>query len=264
MGAVTNKRIGQLVRLLRHRLEMTQMELGQKAGIGRWKVIKLEAGDLTELRFGDVESCLEELGGRLLVSAAYRGAEGDRILDEVHARLVGAIASILREFGWEVQLEVSFSEFGERGSIDVLAWHPGSRALLVIEVKSELGSIEGTLRPLDVKVRLAPKVARERFGWSPRVVSRMLVLPENTLARRAVARHSAALDAVLPARSRELRAWVRQPAAPIAGVWFLSSVRYFDSKRNPSSIQRVRRAVPRSGQADPRSNGPKPRADEAD
>jgi hypothetical protein len=32
--------------------------------------------------------------------------------------------------------------------------------LLVIEVKSELGSIEGTLRPLNVKVRLAREVAR--------------------------------------------------------------------------------------------------------
>ena len=47
---------------------------------------------------------------------------------------------------WILAPEVSYSIFGERGVIDILAWHPTRRALLVIELKSELTSIEETLR----------------------------------------------------------------------------------------------------------------------
>ena len=34
--------------------------------------------------------------------------------------------------------EVSFSIYGERGVIDILAWHPGRRALLIIELKTDI------------------------------------------------------------------------------------------------------------------------------
>ena len=74
--------------------------------------------------------------------------------------------------------------YGERGSIDLLAWHEASRTLLVIEFKTELTSIEETLRRHDSKVRLAPGIARERFGWDPAVDARLLVLPEDRTARR--------------------------------------------------------------------------------
>jgi hypothetical protein len=40
---------------------------------------------------------------------------------------------------------VTFSIYGERGSIDLLAWHSETRTLLVVELKSELTSIEETL-----------------------------------------------------------------------------------------------------------------------
>ena len=42
---------------------------------------------------------------------------------------------------WVVRPEVSFSIYGERGVIDVLAWHPARRAILVIELKTELVDI---------------------------------------------------------------------------------------------------------------------------
>jgi hypothetical protein len=117
--------------------------------------------------------------------------------------------------------------------------------LLVIEVKSELGSVEGTLRPLDVKCRLAPRIVRERFAWRPLHVSRMLVVPEDRTVRRQVERHRATLRATLPAGSRDLRKWLRDPAGQMAGIWFLSDVGSVDLKRNPSAIRRVRVAKPR-------------------
>lgn len=239
--------IGRLTRLLRHRAGLTQSDLAARAGVGRWKIVMLETDELAELKIGEIERCLAALDARLILTVGHRGAEVDRLLDERHAALVAAIVRVLRALGWEVHVEVSFSEFGERGSIDVVGWHAGRRALVVIEVKSELASVEGTLRPFDIKCRLAPKIVGEQFGWRPVVVGRMLVLPEESTARRAVERHAAVLDRSLPARSRELRAWLHQPNAPIGGIWFLSDVGSANATRNPSSIRRIRKARPRSG-----------------
>lgn len=234
--------VGRLTRLLRHRARLTQAELAERAGVGRWKVIELEADRLAELRLGEIERCLAALDARLFLSVSHRGAEIDRLLDEAHATLVAAIVRLLRALGWETRVEVSFNEFGDRGSIDVVGWHAGIRALVVIEVKSELASIEGTLRPLDVKCRHAPKVVGEQFGWRPAVVGRILVLPEQRTARRAVERHADVLDGALPARSRALRSWLRDPQKPIAGIWFLSDVGIAAVTRNPSSVRRIRHA----------------------
>jgi hypothetical protein len=203
-------------------------------------VIDLEAGRLANLSFGVVEACLGALDVGLVVRAVYRGAEADRLLDQQHAGLVEAIVRLLQRFGWEVRVEVSFAHYGERGSIDVLAWHAASRTLLVIEVKSELASVETTLRPFDVKCRLASRIARERFAWRTLHVSRMLVFPEDRTVRRQVERHRATLRAALPTGSRDLRRWLRHPAGPVAGIWFLSNVGSADLGRNPSSIRRVR------------------------
>jgi len=44
----------------------------------------------------------------------------DRLIDERHAALLGQTVQLFRGAGWEVDVEVSFSIFGERGSLDVL------------------------------------------------------------------------------------------------------------------------------------------------
>ncbi len=126
--------------------------------------------------------------------------------------------------GWTVHPEVSFSEFGERGSIDILAGYPTTKVALVAEVKASLGSVEETNRVLDVKERLAPKLVRQRFGWRPDVTSRVLILPEDSTVRRLIEKHHETMAAVYPARSREFRAWLKQPSERIAAIWFLSEV----------------------------------------
>ena len=76
----------------------------------------------------------------------------DRLLDEKHARSSARPSICSRHLGWVAEVEVSYSVYGERGSIDILAWQQTLAALLVIEVKSELVSVEATLRKLDEKV----------------------------------------------------------------------------------------------------------------
>ena len=47
----------------------------------------------------------------------------DRLVDDRHAVLVAAAGSLLTRAGWEVLPEVTYSRYGERGSIDLVAWH---------------------------------------------------------------------------------------------------------------------------------------------
>jgi transcriptional regulator with XRE-family HTH domain len=242
-------RVGRLHRVLRQRAGMTQDDLAARTGVARWKIVLLEAGRAAELRVRDIEACFASLGGRLDVRAWYHGAAADRVLDETHAVLLGRKQDLVSRHGWIPHPEVTFSEFGERGSIDLLAWHPAARALLVDEMKSELGSVEGTLRPFDAKCRLAIKVAGERFGYVPRIMGRMLVFPDERTVRRAVDRHAGVLYGALPAHSRALRSWITEPSGNIAGIWFLTIGQPINATRNPSSIRRVRRRGPRSDEA---------------
>jgi hypothetical protein len=119
--------------------------------------------------------------------------------------------------------EVSFNERGERGSVDILAFHAPTRSLLVIEVKSTVPDLQAMLVTLDRNGRVATIVARDR-GWSPRTVSRVLVLPSDRTSRRRVVRHAATFEAALPARTLAIRRWIREPAGALNGILFVTDV----------------------------------------
>ena len=237
--------LGRLVRVLRHRRGWRQDDLARRAGVGRTAVGDLERGQMDGMRLTTVRRILTALG--LSVEAAVRGlgADLDRLLDARHAVLVGSCARWLGRSGWETRSEVSYSEWGERGSIDLLAWHAASRTLLVIEVKTELASVEATLRKHDEKVRLAAKVALQRCGWPAMTVARLLVLPADRTQRRRVARHAAVLDGVYPDRSTVVRRWCRSPDGSLDGLVFLTDVAGGDGTFRRGRRERVRPA--RSG-----------------
>jgi hypothetical protein len=88
-----------------------------------------------------------------------------------HAAMYEAAALMFRLYsGWTTAPEVSFNIYGERGAIDVLAWHASQQALLVVELKTEIVDVQGLLGAVDRYRRLAPQIARER-GWRPSTVS---------------------------------------------------------------------------------------------
>src|SRR6185437_9134248 len=95
----------------------------------------------------------------------WRGGLLDRVLDERHASLVERVVALLVALGWRAEPEVSYAEFGETGSIDVLAVREDLGVALVIEVKSEITAIESTNRRFDAKIRLAPRIVARRFGF---------------------------------------------------------------------------------------------------
>ena len=65
-----------------------------------------------------------------------------------------ALARFLLGFPeWIARPEVSFSIYGERGVIDLLAWHAATRSLLVVELKTELIDLQDLVSVLDRKRR---------------------------------------------------------------------------------------------------------------
>jgi hypothetical protein len=139
-----------------------------------------------------------------------------------------------------VAVEASFSIDGERGSIDVLAWHPPTASLSVNEIKSVVPDSQATLHVLDRKARLGARIARER-GWTCSNVSRVLIVGESRTSRRRVERHASMFDAAFPVRGRAVTGWIRRPTgAPISGLLFLApSVR--GGARAPTGRERVAR-----------------------
>jgi hypothetical protein len=111
----------------------------------------------------------------------------------------------------------------ERGSYDLLAFHPLSGAVLVVEVKTEIASAEATLRKVDEKARLAAKIARARFDWKVSSVSRVLVLPPLMTARRHVRRHSDLFAEALPLGTVAFKQWLKAPSGPTGAVWFVTN-----------------------------------------
>lgn len=228
-------RFGRALRALRRRAALSQADAGSRIGVSASTVSRIESGRVGRVRFATLHALGEIFGADVQLSVRWRGEGLDRLLDEAHSVLVDATVRLLQQLGWTVAVEVSFSIAGERGSIDVFAWHPGSACVVVIEVKSIVPDNQATLYGLDRKVRVAPILARER-GWACHSVARVLVVGEGRTARRRVAAYAAMFDAALPARSRVLLRWFRQPTAPApAGILFLEA---------PTSPRAARRSRP--------------------
>jgi len=237
-------RFGRAARALRVRRGWRQGDLAGVAGVSRSQVGRIERGESRRLSVETLDRVAEALGARADLRLLWEGEGLDRLLDAAHASLVEWVVRRLGALGWDVAVEVSFSSYGERGSIDVLAFHPGGRALLVIEVKSVTPDMQAVLGGLDRKARLGPGIARER-GWEPVAVARVLVLGDTRTNRRRLEAHAATVRAVLPAGTREITSWVADPVAPAPrGVWFVSDVRGRDG--NWVRRHRVRVRGPRA------------------
>ena len=217
-------RVGRLRRALRRRRGWRQADLADRAGTSQSVISELERGRLAGMTVGVVRRIGGVLGASTELELRGLGADTDRLLDARHAGLVGATTVLLRAAGWHARPETSYSEWGERGSIDLLGWHEATRSLLVVEVKSELASLEATLRKHDEKARLGPAVATKRLGWRPETVSRLIVLPATRTTSRRLAAHATVLDTAYPVRGRPLRAWLQRPTGELSGLLLVTDI----------------------------------------
>jgi transcriptional regulator with XRE-family HTH domain len=219
-------RFGRQVRALRRRRGWRQADLAAAARMSRSGVSRVELGHAEDMTLAALASVAHALGARLNVALSWNGEALDRLLDADHAALVEIVATTLRGLGWDVAVEVSFSIGGERGSIDLLAFHRPTGTVLVVEVKSVVPDIQAMVFTLDRKTRLALVIARQR-GWIGRSVGRLLVVGESRTSRRRVSEHESTFDVTFPARTVEVKRWLRRPGSDrdFSGLWFLAIAR---------------------------------------
>jgi hypothetical protein len=218
------------------------------ARLSRSTVSRIESGRAGSATLDVLERVSRAVGARLDVRLSWNGEALDRRLDADHAAIVERVSRVLRLAGWLVTVEASFNIRGERGSVDVLAFHPLERIVFVVEVKSVVPDIQALLFGLDRKTRLVLSIARER-GWVGSQVARLLVIRESRTARRRVEQHRETFEAAFTARSVEVRRWIWAPDATIrfSGLWFLSD-------DHPANV-RHRVSPPRSSAAARRRAG---------
>jgi transcriptional regulator with XRE-family HTH domain len=236
-----DQRIGSGLRAIRVRQGRTQKEIAAIAHVSRFVVGRIERGRLGGIPLAKVRAVASALDARLDLVIRWQGGGLGRLVNARHSAMHDSIARAFEKLAdWEIEPEVSFSIYGERGVIDVLAWHPARRCLLVIELKTELVDINELMGNVDRKRRLAGDIARER-GWEPAGISTWVVIADNRTNRRAVASHAATLNAKFPTNGPAVRRWLRAPDGRLDGLGFLPYVHGTLARRDLAPIRRVRR-----------------------
>lgn len=240
-----------MFRAVRLRRRLRQADVARLAGVSPKVISRIECGGLDGVVVGRAMRVARSLDIRLEWNAWWRGGELDRMVNAGHAAMHESVARWLRASGWLIAPEASFSIYGERGVIDVLAFEPASRALLVVELKTHLVDVQALLGAVDRYRRLAPVLARER-GWEVQAVSAWVVLRDTASNRRRLAAHATVLRSAFPQDGRAIRGWLSHPRGQVAALSFLSNGRHTTAIATSSGVQRVR--VPRrsvSTSADP-------------
>lgn len=149
------------MRQVRTRRGWRQADLSEAADVSRATISRMERGHFGKVSLGTIRRVAAALDIRIELIARWRAGDLDRLLNARHSALHELNARHFAELpGWMAEPEVSFSIFGERGVIDILAWHPGRRALLITELKTDIADVSDLVGTVDRKRRLAAQVAR--------------------------------------------------------------------------------------------------------
>ncbi|MEO8273737.1 MAG: helix-turn-helix transcriptional regulator [Chloroflexota bacterium] len=246
-GTMDDLGFGRLIRLARIRRGWRQQDLADHAGASRAAVSRLERGRIGELPLDLVRKVAAQLDIRVEAFARARAIDIDRVVNARHTALAEFVVRWIGSMpGWIVRAEVSFSEYGERGVIDLLSWHEATRALLVIELKTEFVDFGELLAVLGMKHRLGSVVARQ-FGWKPASVSSCLLIADSMTNRRRAADHAALLASAFQQDGRELLRWLKAPAGSIRALRFVTDARPGSVRSGFAGRTRVR--PPRVGRS---------------
>jgi transcriptional regulator with XRE-family HTH domain len=117
-------RVGAAFRAVRLRRRWRQQDVADRAGVARSLVSDLERGHFGSVPLARIRAVAATLDIRIDLLTRWRGGELARLLNARHSALNDSVASYLGGLeAWRFAPEVSFSIFGERGSIDILAYH---------------------------------------------------------------------------------------------------------------------------------------------
>ena len=247
-------RVGRIIRAVRLKRHWRQVDLAARAGVSETVVSRIERGRLTEVSLEAIEKVSAALDIQLTIVARWRGGDLDRMLNARHANLAERAIAWLASLGpWVVRPEVSFAFDRERGIVDLLAWWPDRRALLIIELKTDIVDVGETIATFGRKLRLSRRIASEQ-GWQPDVIGACLLIDEGRTNRRRVGEHARTLRAFLPDDGRRLRAWLKDPQGTLAAIAFLPDPQSTNARHSVATVRRVRpsRSSDSGGASSPR------------
>jgi transcriptional regulator with XRE-family HTH domain len=237
---MNDMRVGAVLRAARIRRRWRQEDVARRAGLSRGFVSLAERGHLDRVSLGTLRRLAQTLDVRIDVYARWRGGEVDRLINSRHSALHESVAMMFAQLPpWTQRPEVSFSIYGERGIIDILAFHEPSRCLLVIELKSDIVDVQDLVGSVDRKGRLAPSIATDR-GWRPISVSRWVIVANDKTNQRRIADHRTMLRAAFPQDGRTMRAWLRNPSGSVSAMSMWTTA----TPRSPSPTRSHRVRIP--------------------
>lgn len=237
-------RFGTVIRVVRQNRGWRQSDLAERVGVSQSAVSRIERGHVGPQSIDAVRKIAAALEIRVELVPRWRAGDLDRLVNARHSALGESVARRFRDEvpSWVLAPEASFAIYSDRGIIDILAWHPGKRAILVIELKTDITDVNELLGTLDKKRRVAAQVARER-GWDPMTVSVWLIVSSSRTNRRRVEAHDAMLRAALPDDGRTMRLWLRDPVASVSALSFWPASHPGTGRTTIRPVRRVQSAA---------------------
>jgi transcriptional regulator with XRE-family HTH domain len=230
---------GRLFREPRIRLGWPQRDVALKAGISRASYSEMEHGRLGRVPLDKLRKVASVLEVRLRLEPSWRGAAIDIVTSSRHAAMAERVARLLTDAGWLVQPEVSFNHFGERGVVDIVAWHAATQTLLLVEVKTELADVNDLLAVTNRRRRVADTIAQP-FGWRPRTVAQWVAVAASRTNERRAAAHRSLLRSAFPSDGRSVSGFLHEPREPLSALSFLPDSDASSVRRRSSPTLRVR------------------------
>ena len=251
MATQMRQALAGICRARRLDLDVTQRELAASLGISRshYAAIESAQGNPT---IDLVDRIGQALGLHLdLIASPDVTVLRARVRDAVHARCSGYVTRRLTAAGWLVLREVEIADGRLRGWIDIVAYDPRNRTLLVIELKTVIDDIGRLERQVGWYERNVASVVPA--AWTPSRRCRWVLVLATAEVDQAMAHHRDVLATAFPARATEMRATLAG-AEPRSGSglalidprsrrrdWLIPS--RVDGRRTPAPYQDLRAAI---------------------
>lgn len=194
--------VGRIIRDGRRLLRLSQQDLERRCSVSQSRLSRIERGRCQSVRIVEVDRIFVSLGVSYRLDVSLPAASMV-VRDSVHSRCVAYVQRRLERDGWRVVREVEIRAGRRVGWIDVLAFHPVTRMLLVIEFKTELrdiGEIERSLNGYE----LGAIAAAAAKGWRPRGVVTVLLTLATAANDEALRSSRHAIEVGFPGRSSGL------------------------------------------------------------
>jgi len=214
-----DQRLGSTIRAVRLKRGWRQVDLAARARVSPATISRLERGHPGSLSLDIIRRVAAALDVRVDLVPRWRAGDLDRLLNAKHSQLHELVARWFADElpAWVLAPEVSYAIYRERGVIDIVAWHPGRRAILVIELKTDIVDVNQVIGKVGEKARLIRRIVKDR-GWVPLTVSTWVIVAAGRTNRARLASHQAVLRAAFPADGRGIRRWLADPVGSVAAL----------------------------------------------